>query len=458
MAGSLRPDSGSERSRAGARGDGGGDARRAALDVLCRVLIGGRSLTAALAEHCRPLADPRERALARELAAGTVRRLPALRQVLAGLVERPLGARKARLEAVLVLGLYQVLHTRIPAHAAVHETVPLAGRHRSARGLVNAVLRRAAAERDAWLAALRDSPEPEARYAHPRWLAERVRADWPDDWEAVLAANQERAPMTVRASRRSGGRAAYLERLRAAGLDAAPHPLAPDAVVLGGPVDVDALPGFAAGEASVQDAAAQLAAPLLDLAPGQRVLDACAAPGGKTVQMLDLEPGLGELVAVDADPERLVRVTENLARTGAGAAVRTVAADAAAPGGWWDGRRFDRILIDAPCSGSGVIRRHPDVKLHRRPADLEAFAERQAALLDAAWDMLAPSGRVVYAVCSVFRQEGARQAARFLERHGDAEPAGIEWGRAAGPGRQILPGDDGMDGFFHACLLKGGRS
>ena len=431
---------------------GAPEGRRTALAILHRVLNERRSLTEAIAAHDPPGADRGERALARELAAGTIRRLPALRHALRALLERPLRQRDARLEAVLLLGLYQIFHTRIPPHAAVHETVRLAGRAPWRRGLANAVLRRAAAERDSMLAALRTASDPEARYAHPEWMIERLRSDWPDDWEEVLAANDSRAPMTLRAGRRAGGRDACLEALRQSGHRASPHPLAPDAIVLDRPAGVDALPGFAEGAVSVQDAAAQLAVPLLALEPGLRVLDACAAPGGKTAQISDLEPRLGDLVAVDADPDRLARVEENLARTGGSA--RLVAADASAPEDWWDGTRFDRILLDAPCSGSGVIRRRPDVKLHRRAADLDALEARQSALLDAAWRMLAPAGRLVYATCSVFLCEGALQTGRFLERRRDARPVRIGWGRGCGPGSQILPGDGNMDGFFHACLTK----
>lgn len=435
---------------AGRRGPAGG--REAAFAVLGEVLHDGRSLTNAVEGRLPRAADPRERALARELASGVVRRLPSLRYVLARLLDRPRGRLEARLETALLLGLYQILYTRVPAHAAVHETVRLAGRSAGRRGLANAVLRRAAKEREALLQALERTPDVEARFAHPRWLIERLRADWPDDWEAILAANSSRAPMTLRAARRAGGRAARLEALRRSGIEASPHPVAPEAIVLLRPVGVDALPGFPEGAVSVQDAAAQLAVPLLDLEPGQRVLDACAAPGGKTAQILDEEPGLRELVAVDVDPRRLERVEGAVAR--AGGRARLVAADASAPAGWWDGAPFDRILVDAPCSGSGVIRRHPDVKLHRRAADLEALEARQSALLEAAWDMLAPSGRLVYATCSVLLQEGARQTARFLERHDDAEPVEIRWGRTCGPGRQILPGESDMDGFFHACISK----
>ena len=434
-----------------ARGPAAGG-REAALAVLGEVLHDGRSLTNAVEGRLHRAADPRERALARELASGVVRRLPSLRYVLARLLDRPRRRLEARLETALLLGLYQILYTRVPSHAAVHETVRLAGRSAGRRGLANAVLRRAAKERGALLQDLDRTPDVEARFAHPRWLIERLRADWPDDWEAILAANSSRAPMTLRAARRAGGRAARLEALRRSGIEASPHPVAPDAIVLLRPVGADALPGFPEGAVSVQDAAAQLAVPLLELEPGQRVLDACAAPGGKTAQILDEEPGLRELVAVDVDPRRLERVEGAVARTGGRA--RLVAADASAPAEWWDGAPFERILVDAPCSGSGVIRRHPDVKLHRRATDLEALEARQSALLEAAWDMLAPSGRLVYATCSVLLQEGARQIARFLERHDDAEPVGIRWGRTCGPGRQILPGESDMDGFFHACISK----
>ncbi len=439
------------RSRA-ARPDAAGG-RDAALAVLREVLHDGRSLTNAVEGRLHRAADPRERALARELASGVVRRLPSLRYVLARLLDRPRRRLEARLETALLLGLYQVLYTRVPSHAAVHETVRLAGRSPRRRALANAVLRRAANERGALLRDLEQTPDAEARFAHPRWFIKRLRADWPDDWEAILAANSSRAPMTLRAARRAGGRAACLDRLRRSGIEAVAHPAAPDAIVLARPVGVDALPGFPDGAVSVQDAAAQLAVPLLGLEPGLRVLDACAAPGGKTAQILDEEPHLRELVAVDVDPERLARAERTIARTGGRA--RFVAADASAPAEWWDGVPFERILIDAPCSGSGVIRRHPDVKLHRRAADLDALEARQSALLEAAWGMLAPSGRLVYATCSVLLQEGALQMARFLERHDDAEPIEIRGGRACGPGSQILPGESGMDGFFHARVSKG---
>ena len=440
------PDPNGVPARGGARG------RNAALAVLGNVLHDGRSLTDAVAEHLHRATDPRERALARELASGVIRHLPSLRHVLSGLLNRPRQRLDARLETVLLLGLYQVLHTRVAAHAAVHETVRLAGPSAWRRGLANAVLRRAANERDALLRDLSRTPDVEARFAHPRWFIDRLRADWPDDWETILAANSSRAPMTLRAARRAGGRAACLEALRRAELAASPHSVAPDAIVLHRPVAVDTLPGFADGAVSVQDAAAQLAVPLLDLEPGVRVLDACAAPGGKTVQILDAEPHLRELVAVDIEPDRLARAERNIARTGGQA--KLVAADASAPDHWWDGVAFERILIDAPCSGSGVIRRHPDIKLHRRPSDLDALEARQSALLEAAWGMLAPSGRLVYATCSVLLQEGAGQMARFLERHHDAETIEIGWGRPCGPGRQILPGEADMDGFFHACVTK----
>ena len=434
--------------------DGTTDGRHAARSILHDVLHGGRSLSAVLPDHLEAVNDPRERALARELATGVVRRLLSLRHVLDGLLDGPLRRSASHLEAVLLLGLYQIFHTRIPPHAAVHETVRLAGRRSWRRGLANAVLRRAAAERDTLLDGLARTSDVEARYDHPRWIADRLRADWPGDWTGIMTANCARAPMTLRAARRAGGRTPCLQALREAGLDAFPHPESPDAIVLRRPVGVDALPGFAQGTVSVQDAAAQLAVPLLELGPGLRVLDACAAPGGKTSQILDSEPNLREVVAVDVNPERLARVEDNVARTGGQA--RLVAADASDPGQWWDGEEFDRILVDAPCSGTGVIRRHPDIKLHRRAADLEALEAHQSALLEAAWAMLAPSGRLVYATCSVLSSEGPRQLARFLERHLDADPVDIGWGRACGPGRQILPGEVDMDGFFHACVSKKG--
>jgi len=433
---------------------GAGGARLAALEALLAVLVGGRSLDRALAETGARLADPRDRALARELAYGTLRWLPRLEALVETLVERPLRARDADLRVCLLLGLYQILHTRIPVHAAVSETaaLPAARGKPWATGLVNATLRRAHAGRDSWLE--RVAEQAPARHAHPAWLIERIRDAWPSDWQAVLDRSNERPPMTLRVNARRSTREAYQERLAAAGLAARAAPHTGHGLTLETPVAADRLPGFAQGSVSVQDAAAQLSAPLLRARPGERVLDACAAPGGKTALLLEQSEGDLELVALDPDPERLARVHDTLARLGLDAHVECAAAEDL--DAWWDRRPFDRVLVDAPCSGTGVLRRHPDIKHLRRREDLPALAERQQRLLEAAWSVLAPGGRLLYATCSVLPEENWLPIERMLRRHRDAIPRTIggAWGRPAPLGRQILPGDDGMDGFYYAVLDK----
>jgi 16S rRNA (cytosine967-C5)-methyltransferase len=418
------------------------------------VLRDGASLSRAMPAALGGLADPRERAFAQELAYGALRWLPRLDALLDQVLERPLPARAVELRAILLLGLYQILHTRVPPYAAVSETLALlAGTHqRWASGLANAVLRRVDREREALLARL-DQDEA-ARYAHPAWLVAALREAWPRDWQAILAANNARAPLTLRVNARRTTRAAYLAALAHAGMAARPAPHTEHGVVLEAPVDVEALPGFGAGLCSVQDAAAQLAAPLLGLAPGQRVLDACAAPGGKTAHILEAEPALAEVVALEQDRGRAQALRSTLDRLGLAATL--VSGDAGEPAAWWDGAPFERILLDAPCSATGVIRRHPDIKVRRRAADVASAAETQARLIDALWPLLAPGGALLYATCSVFPRENEEVLARFLATHPDAQPTVLDaaWGRPRGPGRQVLPGDDGMDGFFYALVRR----
>jgi 16S rRNA (cytosine967-C5)-methyltransferase len=428
--------------------------REAALRCLLDVLSEGATLAQALPRRLQGPGDARDHALAQDLAYGVLRWLPRLQAVLGQLLERPVRERDRDVELVLLMGLYQLDHTRAPDYAVVDECVGLAGRLRKswARGLVNGVLRAYTRRRGSVQRRLAD--DPEFRHAHPRWLLEALRAAWPGDWAQVAAANNAHPPMTLRVNRARGSREAYLARLAAAGIGAAPGRHGPDAVVLEAPMDVGELPGFGAGDVSVQDEAAQLAAPLLDPPPGAAVLDACAAPGGKAGHLAELGRA-GRLVALDRSPSRLARLEEGLHRLGVAAAV--VQGDAADPGPWWDGRPFDRILLDAPCSATGVIRRNPDVKALRTPAQVEELAAQQLRLLRALWPLLAPSGLLVYATCSVLPAENDRAVKQFLA----SEPAAgvlrpkLSWGRATGAGRQILPGEDGMDGFYYACLRKG---
>jgi 16S rRNA (cytosine967-C5)-methyltransferase len=342
------------------------------------------------------------------------------------------------------------------AHTLVDQAVAAANqRARHSAGFVNAVLRRFLRERDALVAkALGD---PLARFNHSAWWIERLQRDWPDQWEAILAADNQHPPMTLRVNARRGDAPGYLTRLAGQGIAACA--IGPHSVRLDRPCAVTQLPGFADGDVSVQDAAAQLAAPLLigaDLA-GPRVLDACAAPGGKTAHLLELADL--DVLALDSDPARLPRIDETLARLGLHA--RTLAADAADPAAWWDGVPFDAILLDAPCSAAGIVRRHPDVRWLRRSTDIATLAALQARLLDALWPLLKPGGRLLFCTCSVFKAEGQEQIDAFLQRHPDARPAASP----PSPGHLLPLPDNAMDlpahefsaaadGFFHALLAK----
>jgi 16S rRNA (cytosine967-C5)-methyltransferase len=437
---------------------GGAAIRAAAARAVAAVAARGRRLEDAVAEFTR---DGTPRPATQSIAFGTVRWLIELDACLDALLDRPGAKHDPEVRALLLVGLYQLLHGQTPEHAAVSETVEAAralGRPRSA-GLVNAVLRRFQREQSTIVA--RAHGKRPARFAHPGWMLEAFERDWPDRWEHIAAAGNAEPPMWLRVNARRGTCEAYLARLAEAGIAAEPAAFAPEALRLAVPTDVHALPGFADGDVSVQDAAAQLAPRFLAAAPGMRVLDACAAPGGKACHVLELEPAIAELVALDVDAGRAARIRENLARLGLSASV--VVADAADPAAWWDGRPFDRILLDVPCSGTGVIRRHPDIKLLRRPADVPAFATRQATLLGAAFGLLAPGGRLVYASCSVFSAENARVVEAFLAREpraGDATesarlslPGALPW-QGAGPGCALSSGAADADGFYYACLEK----
>jgi len=426
--------------------------RLAAARALAAVLNGKASLGSSLP----PLLDrvePRDRALAQDLAFGTARWQPRLALLMDKLLQKPFKAADKDLEALLLIGLYQLLYTRIPAHAAIGETVGCAARLKksSAKGLLNAVLRRVQREGAALLAGL--ERDPAARTAHPRWLQKALKVHWPEHWEAICAANNSHPPLTLRVNRRHGSRDAYLAELAAAGIAATACPFSPDGVQLATPCDVTGLPGFAEGRVSVQDEAAQLAAGLLELKSGLRVLDACCAPGGKTCHLLEAEPSLN-VTAVDLEQARLARVRENLQRLRLDA--RLIAADARAVAEWWDGQPFQRILLDAPCSATGVIRRHPDIKLTRQESDIAALATLQGELLDALWPTLEVGGILLYATCSVLPRENRDNVAAFLARTPGARlaPLDARFGLDSGHGRQRFPGEDGGDGFFYALIER----
>jgi 16S rRNA (cytosine967-C5)-methyltransferase len=422
--------------------------RLAAARVLDAVLHRGRSLKGEFADALPKLADPRDRALVEAICFAALRERARYAAALDGWMAKPLGQRDAALRALLYVGFAQIDALRLPAHAAVDATVEAAralGRTHQA-GMVNALLRRTLRE---------GLPSADPAQAWPAWLLAEVRRDWPAQADALLAASAIAAPLWLRVNRLTSTRDAALQDLQAAGIAATAHPDLPEALRIEDSMAVADLPGFDVGRLSVQDGSAQAVADALAPAPGARVLDACAAPGGKAAHLLERDPSL-RLTALDVDPRRLRRTAETLKRVGVDATVMLKTVDATNLAAWWDGTPFDAVLIDAPCSATGIVRRQPDILLHRKPADIDALVSTQARLLDALWPAVAPGGTLVYATCSILARENAGQIDAFLARTEDAvaEPLDDRFGHRAGAGRQRLPGEDGMDGFFYARLRK----
>jgi 16S rRNA (cytosine967-C5)-methyltransferase len=430
----------------------GASLRADAARAMARIVFDGVSLRAAFDARAARNADPRDRALLSATLYAGSRWWLRFDAALSRLVERPLPPKAREVRALLVLAFVQIEILGMPEYAVVAACVDAArvlGQPRHA-GLVNAVLRRYLRERAGLLAAL--DAEPVTRHAHPRWLIDRLMQDWSRDADSMLAANNREAPLILRVNRRRADPGTLKQRFDAADVACSVPAGLPDALVLAESTDVSRLPGYAEGLFSVQDGAAQRVVDLLDLRDGLRVLDACAAPGGKSAHML--ERARIDLVALDSDEARLPRVRENLARLGLDADVRH--GDAARKAEWWDGRVFDRILVDAPCSASGIVRRQPDIKLHRRASDIAVLASAQTRLLAATWPMLAPGGTLVYATCSVLRAENESVVADFLAAHPQARIREVPaaYGVTAGQGRQNLPGSEGLDGFFYASVGK----
>ena len=396
-------------------------------------------------------ATRRDIGLCKELAYGLCRWHHALAALLAPRLRKPLRARDFDIEIILHMGLYQLLVMKTGAHAAVNETVKLTQLQKKkwASGLVNAVLR----------GFVRDGELDETGLqagSYPRWMSQRIESDWGEDAGELLFNGNQRPPMTLRVDDSACDVEEMVARLAAQGLESSRHALVDSAVLLESPCDVKRLPGFESGELSVQDASAQIAAGLLACVPGTRVLDACAAPGGKTAHLLQRYPGI-ELDALDSSDSRLSRLRDNLQRIGREA--RVLVGDAGNSGSWFDGRAYDCILADLPCSASGVIRRHPDIKLLRRESDIMPLLAQQRRIIDALWSVLKPGGKMLYSTCSVFKDENEVQVAAFLERHDDAveiELSQTEWGRARPCGRQVLTGSHDMDGFYYALLQRTG--
>jgi len=433
-------------------------ARSMAAYAVARILREGVTLDAALRDALIA-AEPGLIPSVRSLSYGAVRGYFRHEAILGRVLSQPVRSLDLYVRALLSVALFELEDARTPEYAVVDSAVKTAKATDAARasGLVNAVLRRYLRERKTLDADI--ARNPATRHASPVWLADRLRADWPVRWTQLLAAGDTQAPMWLRVNGQRSTAESYMEDLRRAGLAARTDLRVPLAVMLDSPCDVHELPGFSDGTVSVQDLGAQCVAFPLGLAAGQRVLDACAAPGGKTALIAEREPGLAGLTAIDIDPHRLARIEENLARGGLSARVMT--ADAGTPEAWWDGTPFDRILLDAPCSALGVIRRHPDIRLRKSPSEIDKLPLVQARLLTSAWRMLAPGGRLVYATCTVTRSENRDVVAAFLEGTPDAGLVPVEswsgWpglGEADDFGRQILPGEAGADGFYYAALVK----
>lgn len=397
--------------------------------------------------------NPEDQGLYAELCYGTLRQFPRLNLILSQLLQKQIKPQDADVRALLLLGLYQLSFTRIPDHAVLDQTVEaVTGLGKNwARGLTNAILRNYLRQKEQIESQLASNIE--YKTSLPQWMIEEWQQAWPEKFDQLAETANQYPPMCLRVNQKKNERESYISMLKEAGIDAQAGTMSTSAVKLAQPAAVSALPGFFEGNCSVQDEAAQLCAPLLQLQPGLRVLDACAAPGGKTGHLLETCPDI-DLVAMDNSSRRLEDVKSNLDRLGFGAEL--LAEDAAAIDKWWNQQPFDRILLDAPCSGTGVIRRHPDIKVLRRPTDINSFCQQQQRLLDGLWPTLAENGLLLYVTCSIMPAENESQIEKFLARHPDARVQTIDadWGIGLPLGRHLLPGDQGADGFYFAMLTK----
>jgi len=429
------------------------NSRLVATRVLLQVLIDGKSLNACSTLINTSIEDAKDRAFARELSFGVLRWHPRLMFVLSELISKPLKAKDQDIVCVLLIGFYQILFLRVPDHAAVSETVKLTQKLKKgwAKNLVNGVLRELLRERENIQVKIEN--DLVAKYAHPLWFIHKVQKDWPEQWEVVLDKNNEQAPMTLRVNQQKNPTKEYQTQLFDRGINSSISSFSPNALVLEKPCDVSLLPDFEVGAVSVQDLAAQQAAYLLELPKQGRVLDACAAPGGKTAHILEVEPSC-RVVALDISEDRTKLIRQTLDRLGFDA--QLICADAGDTDSWWDGELFDRILLDAPCSATGVIRRNPDIKIHRTLEDVQQVVHNQKKLLETLWQLLKPGGTLIYATCSILKDENELQVLGFLSSFNDAVELKIEsdWGIDRPAGKQVLPGDDDMDGFYYARIQK----
>ncbi len=424
--------------------------RLIAAYILSKVLYEGQSLTVALDNALKTIESSKDRAFIQAVCYGVCRYFHRLDFILNELLDKPL--KDKQIKILILVGLYQLKYMRVKSYAAVSETVLATGKKPWAKAVVNGILRNYQREQEA-LELKADAVQSSA-LSHPDWIINQLKHDWPLQALACLRENNLPPPMSLRVNLARVSRENYLQQLSDLGIGAAPVDFCASAITLTRPVVIEALPNFAEGMVSVQDIAAQLAAGLLDVKAGQRVLDVCAAPGGKAIHILEQQPLLKELIAVDIDEARMQRVSDSLQRLNLSA--KCVVGDATQPDAWWDGVPFERILLDAPCSALGVIRRHPDIKLLRRAEDIEALCRLQKTILRATWSLLASGGQLLYATCSVLKQENEHQIQDFLAEQPDAFELPIEanWGVVGTHGRQIMTGDAAMDGFYYARLGK----
>ena len=424
--------------------------RLIAARVISNVLQDGKSLNTALDNALLSVESTKDKAFIQALCYGVCRYFYRLSFILNELLDKPI--KDSEINALALVGLYQLNYMRVKQHAAVSETVLAAKKKTWAKSLVNALLRTYL--RQQGVLEQKADENVAASVSHPKWLLRQIEVDWPERVSQILEANNQQPPMVLRVNLALISRDQYLKSLSAHELAAEIVSFCESSLILSKPVPVELLPGFEQGHVSVQDTAAQLAAGLLDVQVGQRVLDVCAAPGGKTLHILESQPNLKELVAIDIDEARLSRVQENLLRSNVSA--QLIVGDAAQPKDWWDGQLFDRILLDAPCSALGVIRRHPDIKILRKPDDIKALQLLQKSILAATWPLLSSGGLLLYATCSILKQENEEQIMEFLAMHADAfeVPIDATWGNAVQRGRQILTGDSEMDGFYYALIKK----
>ncbi len=427
-----------------------GNARLAAVGAIGEVLDDRHSLTDNfLSESGLPL---RDQAFARHLAYGVLRWLGALEWLTVQLLNKPLQHKDRDIRRLVMIGIFQLWKDETAEHAAVHATAQCARDMGKpwAVGLVNALLRRFQREQSDFLLRL---GEQRSQYAHPDWLLDRLEQDWPEKWIEIVTENNRQAAFWLRVNRQRTELQNFCNEIQQQGFTAATHPRVPDAVSVKPAMAVHKVPGFSEGQVSVQDPAAQLAVELVNPRAGDRILDACAAPGGKTCHLLERQPSI-DLLALDRSPERLKMVRDNLDRLGLDCRLKS--ADASRPEDWWDGAPFDKILLDAPCSTTGVIRRHPEIKWLRDTAQVQKAVRMQQLLLERLWPLLNTGGILVYATCSILKSENHEQIHGFLSRHANAkivEP-GETPDQALSPGQQILPGEEGMDGFYYAVIYK----